>query len=69
MRKLVIATVLAATTTALAGTASANIIYTLNAVDMNSLTTGLGVFAGTLTSDFTVDNTMTMLISPTSQPR
>ena len=63
MRKLVIATVLAATTTALAGTASANIIYTLNAVDMNSLTTGLGVFAGTLTGDFTVDNTMTMLIS------
>jgi hypothetical protein len=56
MRKLMIPTVLAATT-ALAGTASAGSIYTLNGVDMNSLTTGLGVSAGTLTGDFTINGT------------
>jgi len=62
MRKLVFATAVAAATNALAGTASANIIYTLNMVDMSSAATG-GVPAGTLTGDFIVDNTMTMLIS------
>ena len=45
MRKLVITAALAATT-ALAGTASANIIYTLNGVDMNSMTNGLGCTCG-----------------------
>ena len=55
MRKLMIATALAATT-ALAGTASAN-IYTLSAVDM-SVTTSSSVFAaGTLTGDFTINGT------------
>ena len=63
MRKLVVATALAATTTAVAGTASANIIYTLNGVGMNSLTTGLGVPAGALTGNFVVDNTRTILVS------
>jgi hypothetical protein len=56
MRRLMIATALA-TTTALAGTASADIIYTLNGLDMSSTTTGSGGFAGTLTGDFTVNGT------------
>jgi hypothetical protein len=46
MRILIIAAILTAIT-ALAHTASATVItYTLNNVDMNSLTTGSGVFAG-----------------------
>jgi hypothetical protein len=56
MRKLMIASALVAAN-ALTGTASANIIYTLNNVQMNSLTTGLGVTAGTLTGEFTVNGT------------
>lgn len=55
MRKLISAAILTAIT-ALAHTASAAAItYTLNNVDMNSLTTGSGTFAGTLTGDFTVN--------------
>jgi hypothetical protein len=57
MRMLIIAASLTAIT-ALAHTASATVItYTLNNVDMNSLTTGLGVFAGTLSGDFAVNGT------------
>src|SRR5277367_3318440 len=57
MRKVIIAAILTAIT-ALAHTSSATVVtYTLNNVDMNSLTTGLGVPAGTLTGDFTVNGT------------
>jgi hypothetical protein len=49
MRKLMIASALVVAN-ALTGTASANVTYTLDNVQMNSLTTGLGVSAGTLTS-------------------
>jgi hypothetical protein len=58
MRNLIIGAILTATT-APAHTASATVItYTLNNADMNSLTTGLGVFAGTLSGDFAVNGTM-----------
>jgi hypothetical protein len=56
MRKLMIASALVAAN-ALTGAASANITYTLSNVDMNSLTTGLGSPAGTLTGEFTVNGT------------
>jgi hypothetical protein len=57
MHKLITAAILT-TITALAHTASATVVtYTLNNVDMNSLTTGLGVFAGTLAGDFAVNGT------------
>jgi hypothetical protein len=56
MRKLMIASALVVAN-ALTGTASANVTYTLDNVQMNSLTTGLGVSAGTLTGEFTVSGT------------
>jgi hypothetical protein len=56
MRKLMIASALVVAN-ALTGTASANVTYTLDNVQMNSLTTGLGVSAGTLTGEFTVNGT------------
>ena len=56
MRKLMIASALVVAN-ALTGTASASVTYTLNNVQMNSLTTGLGVSAGTLTGEFTVNGT------------